>query len=287
MKSFDKFCYPVLKLMSDKKERKKGEICEILGANLSENDRNLRLKGGKKLYVDRIGWAISYLSYTKNLDDKNRLLVRVSRATYKITSLGLEISKNETKFSEWFNKIYNKSHQINEIQTPNEQIDKGIDDLNDDLKSELIEKILEKEPEFFEQFVTKLLNKMGYGYKLGETTQKTRDGGIDGVVNEDILGFSKIYFQAKRYRDNKVGINDIKQFVGTLVDKQTKKGLFITTSTFSDDAIKYANNQVATSLVLVDKNILADLMIKYKVGVQIKEIKEICQIDNDFFEGDE
>ncbi|ASM34359.1 Mrr restriction system protein [Campylobacter sputorum subsp. bubulus] len=287
MKSFDKFCYPVLKLMSDKKERKKGEICEILGANLTENDRNLLLKGGKKLYVDRIGWAISYLSYTKNLDDKNRLLVRVSRATYKITSLGLEISKNETKFSEWFNKIYNKSHQINEIQTPNEQIDKGIDDLNDDLKSELIEKILEKEPEFFEQFVTKLLNKMGYGYKLGETTQKTRDGGIDGVVNEDILGFSKIYFQAKRYRDNKVGINDIKQFVGTLVDKQTKKGLFITTSTFSDDAIKYANNQVATSLVLVDKNILADLMIKYKVGVQIKEIKEICQIDNDFFEGDE
>lgn len=287
MKSFDKFCYPVLKLMSDKKERKKGEICEILGANLSENDRNLRLKGGKKLYVDRIGWAISYLSYTKNLDDKNRLLVRISRATYKITSLGLEISKNETKFSEWFNKIYNKSHQINEIQTPNEQIDKGIDDLNDDLKSELIEKILEKEPQFFEQFVTKLLNKMGYGYKLGETTQKTRDGGIDGVVNEDILGFSKIYFQAKRYRDNKVGINDIKQFVGTLVDKQTKKGLFITTSTFSDDAIKYANNQVATSLVLVDKNMLADLMIKYKVGVQIKEIKEICQIDNDFFEGDE
>ncbi|ASM36027.1 restriction endonuclease [Campylobacter sputorum] len=287
MKSFDKFCYPILKLMSDKKERKKGEICEILGANLTENDRNLRLKGGKKLYVDRIGWAISYLSYTKNLDDKNRLLVRVSRATYKITSLGLEISKNETKFSEWFNKIYNKSHQINEIQTPNEQIDKGIDDLNDDLKSELIEKILEKESEFFEQFVTKLLNKMGYGYKLGETTQKTRDGGIDGVVNEDILGFSKIYFQAKRYRDNKVGINDIKQFVGTLVDKQTKKGLFITTSTFLDDAIKYANNQVATSLVLVDKNMLADLMIKYKVGVQIKEIKEICQIDNDFFEGDE
>lgn len=287
MKSFDKFCYPILKLMSDKKERKKGEICEILGANLTENDRNLRLKGGKKLYVDRIGWAISYLSYTKNLDDKNRLLVRVSRATYKITSLGLEISKNETKFSEWFNKIYNKSHQINEIQTPNEQIDKGIDDLNDDLKSELIEKILEKEPEFFEQFVTKLLNKMGYGYKLGETTQKTRDGGIDGVVNEDILGFSKIYFQAKRYRDNKVSINDIKQFVGTLVDKQTKKGLFITTSTFLDDAIKYANNQVATSLMLVDKNMLADLMIKYKVGVQIKEIKEICQIDNDFFEGDE
>ncbi|ASM37708.1 MAG: restriction endonuclease [Campylobacter sputorum] len=287
MKSFDKFCYPVLKLMSDKKERKKGEICEILGANLSENERNLCLKGGKKLYIDRIGWAISYLSYTKNLDDKNRLLVRISRATYKITSLGLEISKNETKFSEWFNKIYNKSHQINEIQTPNEQIDKGIDDLNDDLKSELIEKILEKEPQFFEQFVTKLLNKMGYGYKLGETTQKTRDGGIDGVVNEDILGFSKIYFQAKRYRDNKVSINDIKQFVGTLVDKQTKKGLFITTSTFSDDAIKYANNQVATSLVLVDKNMLADLMIKYKVGVQIKEIKEICQIDNDFFEGDE
>ncbi|WP_228568304.1 restriction endonuclease [Campylobacter sputorum] len=287
MKSFDKFCYPVLKLMSDKKECKKGEICEILGANLSENERNLCLKGGKKLYIDRIGWAISYLSYTKNLDDKNRLLVRISRATYKITSLGLEISKNETKFSEWFNKIYNKSHQINEIQTPNEQIDKGIDDLNDDLKSELIEKILEKEPQFFEQFVTKLLNKMGYGYKLGETTQKTRDGGIDGVVNEDILGFSKIYFQAKRYRDNKVSINDIKQFVGTLVDKQTKKGLFITTSTFSDDAIKYANNQVATSLVLVDKNMLADLMIKYKVGVQIKEIKEICQIDNDFFEGDE
>lgn len=287
MESFDKFCYPVLKLMSDKKARKKGEICEILGRNLSESDKNLRVKSGDYLYKSRIGWAVTYLSYTRNLDDKNRLLKRVAKATYKITPLGLEISKNETKFSEWFNKIYNKSHKIDEIQTPNEQIDKGIDDLNDDLKNELIEKILEKEPEFFEQFVTKLLNKMGYGYKLGETTQKTRDGGIDGVVNEDILGFSKIYFQAKRYRDNKVGINDIKQFVGTLVDKQTKKGLFITISTFSDDAIKYANNQVATSLVLVDKNILADLMIKYKVGVQIKEIKEIYQIDNDFFEGDE
>ncbi|MBQ2431427.1 MAG: restriction endonuclease [Campylobacter sp.] len=147
-----------------------------------------------------------------------------------------------------------------------------------------MDRILHNEPRFFENLALRLLEKIGYGVSMGELTQNGVDGGIDGIVNEDILGFSKIYIQAKRFDKGVVGRPEIQKFVGVLAIKPTKKGLFITTSKFSNEAVEFASNLQGYSVVLIDGDRLLDLMLKYKLGVQVKEIKEIFVVDNDFFD---
>lgn len=153
------------------------------------------------------------------------------------------------------------------------------------LQKQLLEQIMNNPPAFFEQLVVDLLLKLGYGYSIesGKAVGRPHDGGIDGIINEDALGLDKIYIQAKRYNaNNRVRIEEVKSFGGTLLGG-VKKGVFITTSSFTDSAIKYVSNQSEKSISLIDGNLLTKLMIKYKVGIHVIHTFEIFSIDTNYF----
>ena len=133
---------------------------------------------------------------------------------------------------------------------------------------------------YFEKVILILLKKMGYGEFI-ETT-KSRDGGIDGIINEDKLGLDKIYIQAKRFNENKVREKDIRNFIGAM-SGDTNKGVFVTTSLFDSGAVEKAKN-AHHKIILLDGNRLVDLMHEFNVGVQPKAIYEVKQLDEDFFE---
>ncbi|MFV0535457.1 MAG: restriction endonuclease [Cumulibacter sp.] len=172
------------------------------------------------------------------------------------------------------------------VLDPDEQVASGVARINADVATQLLTRILDQEPVFFEQAVLDLLIAMGYGGAEGSATrtQLSNDGGIDGIVDQDALGLSRIYVQAKRYgTDNIVGRPAIQAFVGALAGNQANQGVFITTSRFSAEASTYAE-QVPTRIILIDGARLARLMIRYGVGVQVRQTVHIVQVDEDFFE---
>ena len=151
-----------------------------------------------------------------------------------------------------------------------------------EVKSELLDKLKQLDPYFFEKVILILLKRMGYGDFIA--TSKSGDGGVDGIINEDKLGLEKIYTQPKKCTENKVREKDIRNFIGAM-NGDTTKGVFITTSTFDDLAIKKAR-EAHHSIILIDGSKLVDLMHQYDVGVQVKTTYKIKELDNDFFEGE-
>ena len=172
-----------------------------------------------------------------------------------------------------------------EDQLPEEKIDLTYLFYKNNLKRQILEHILECHPSFFERLVVNLLLEMGYGADAisGEVLGKAHDGGIDGVIYEDKLGLSKIYIQAKRYdTGNNIARPTIQAFVGAMQDVQ--KGVFITTSAFTKEARTYAESQQQKSLKLIDGDLLAELMIKYGIGLEKVQTYTVFKINEDFFE---
>lgn len=168
---------------------------------------------------------------------------------------------------------------------PTEQILEGVERINTEVAADLLARLHEKEPVFFEQAVVRLLVAMGYGGVDGQArvTQQTRDGGIDGIIDQDPLGLSRVFVQAKRYAvDLSVQRPELQAFVGALSGK-ADTGVFITTGRFSQGAKDYVD-RVPTRVILIDGKQLARLMIKYGVGVQVRQHVEIVDVDEDFFE---
>ena len=153
----------------------------------------------------------------------------------------------------------------------------------DELKQELLELVRGNSPEFFEHLVLDLLMKMDFGYdkSSGIVTRYSHDGGIDGVISEDKLGLEKIYIQAKRYTNSKVGSKEVQAFIGAM--GQVQKGVFITTSGFTKEALKFANSQQQKNIKLIDGDLLVDLLIKYKVGLQVMETLYLYNIDTEYY----
>lgn len=180
-----------------------------------------------------------------------------------------------------------RSLPVRAILPPEKRIKRDYQELNDSLAKNLLKKIMEKDPWFFERLVVDLLLAMGYGGAdpaAGIVTKKTGDGGIDGMIRQDKLGFDQIYIQAKRYKpDSSVHKPEIHKFCGALQEVKASKGLFITTAKFSDGAKTSAESQ---RVVLVDGERLTKLMIEYNVGVSAVAKYEIKAIDSDFFNDD-
>jgi restriction system protein len=165
--------------------------------------------------------------------------------------------------------------------TPDELIEYGVNRINDSLAQELLDRLRNNSPSFFERVVLQLLINMGYGQ--GNVTGKTGDGGVDGFVNEDKLGLAKIFFQAKRYKeDNPVTTSNLRDFVGTLEVNGVNKGVFMTTSRFPKDS-EIVLSKTQKSIVLIDGPKLVNLMIEYNVGVTTVKTISIKKIDSDFF----
>lgn len=264
--------------------------------NLSEDDLAEMLPSGTETkFNNRVNWARTYL-------DKAGLIETPSRGKYRITAVGkaallsgekidLAYLEKSDAFKD-FRKTTTPQNSTGEIiedkdKSPTEALESAYSQITATLSSQLMDEVMKLTPVEFERLVVKLLLKMGYGNGIddaGLVTQQSNDGGIDGIIKEDQLGFSHIYIQAKQWGiDQTVGAPEIQKFVGALQGKQAQKGLFITTAKFSSGARQYASNLLGVKVVLVDGSSLTKLMIKHNVGVSLEQVYEVKRIDTDFF----
>lgn len=268
---------------------------------LSEQDLNEWLPSRKqKTFHNRVHWAKAHLKMAGVIEN-------LSKGVFQITNRGKTIlseNRNEinvkylmNKFPDYESKInsfrYKKKDsvsalvetEVEAIQTPEELIESGYQSIRRSLEQEILSKLKNVHPSFFEKIVVELLVKMGYGGSIAEAGKATRysnDEGIDGIIKEDKLGLDVIYIQAKRW-EGIVGRPELHKFVGALAGQGAKKGIFITTSSFTKDAEQYTPKN-ETKIVLIDGEKLAQYMIDYNLGVSVQNTYEIKKIDSDYFE---
>lgn len=298
---FQSVMLPLMNFAKDGEEHTLREAIEALANhfNLSEAERKELLPSGTQAIFDnRVGWAKTHLS-------KAGLLSSPRRAYFKITNRGKEVLNRDLKvinmaflrqFPEYvdFTKPSKKkksSKQKEKIEdlftdnTPEETLEYAYQELRETLADEVLEKVKSISPTSFERLVVELLVRMGYGGSIkdaGQATRKSKDQGIDGIIKEDKLGLDIIYVQAKKW-DNVVGRPEIHKFVGALAGQGAKKGIFITTSYFSNDALKYIPRN-ETKIVLIDGKKLAQLMIDHNLGVTISKTLEVKKLDSDYYD---
>jgi len=290
---------PLLKFASDDKIHTLPEAVASIAKtfNLNEEEKQQMLPSGLQAVIfNRVGWARTYLKKAGLLEDPKR-------ATFRITKRGLDLlsehpSEINTKYLNRYeefvafrNKKNDKSNNNNVISeenesnvTPEESIEFGFQKLKDSVSEDLINKIKECSPGFFEKLVVELLVKMGYGGTLkeaGKVLGKSGDEGIDGIIKEDKLGLDVIYIQAKRW-ENVVGRPEIQKFAGALLGQKAKKGIFMTTSWFTNEALDFVRN-LDSKIVLIDGEMLTDLMIEFNLGVSTYKSYELKKIDSDYF----
>lgn len=298
---FFEFIPIVLQILFDQEEKAVKQIRKesISLLHISEADCQELLPSGRQRTVDnRVNWAVTYL--------KNAGLIHsVKRGVYVITDegrkayadAGVNIDLAYLERYESFLAFHGSSSssftskQIPAFpmnETPLDIFEQSFSQINAALAEDLLTAILDRSPQFFEQLVVDLLLKMGYGSSIDSTgfvVGKSGDEGIDGIIREDKLGFSNIYIQAKRWdTSTTVGRPEIQKFVGALAGQGASRGLFITTTQFTKEAVHYASKQSAAKIVLVDGHQLTRLMIEYDIGVSTQSTYTIKKIDSDYFE---
>jgi restriction system protein len=270
---------------------------------LSAEDRAARLPSGQQTVLrNRAGWASFYLKHAG-------LIEKPRRGIFLITNRGREVLASNPSsmdvnyllqfedFKGWFYN-FKDAYQKGQSQgadletspqpsdrTPDEVLQDAYQAIRSELATEILDRLLKASPEFFENVVVELLVSMGYGgsrQDAGERIGKSGDGGIDGIIKEDRLGLDVIYIQAKRWQSN-VGRPEIQKFVGALQGQRAKKGVFMTTSGFSSDAVDYVS-RIDVKVVLLDGSQIANLMIDHDVGVSPVTTFVIKKIDSDYFE---
>ena len=295
---FQAIMLPLLQYASDGKEHSLRDAITFLADvfNLSDDERKELLSSGQQAVFDnRVGWARTYLK-------KAGLFISPKRGFFQITDRGKEIlSQNPSEinlkflnqFPEFIEfKTTKKDNDKSEPEiietsetTPQDSIDIGYKKIRKELELEILNRVKISPPDFFERLVVDLLVKMGYGGSrrdAGRAIGKSGDGGIDGIIKEDKLGLDIVYVQAKRWDNTVVGRPEIQKFVGALHGQRARKGVFITTSRFSQEAREYVSI-IDSKIVLIDGEELAQLMIDNHVGVSTVSIYEIKKIDSDYF----
>lgn len=269
------------------------EVSDVL--HLTEDERNQKMENSHKTVIyHRLGWTKTYLT-------KAGLIRSVERGVYQITPQGENILSSHIHVDDDYLMKYEEVRQFvnrhneqpeNQMKpkesTPLENIDQSIKMISSRVSDELLDMIISKDPAFFEKLVLDLLDKMGYAYDKESiiSTDYSGDEGIDGIINEDQFGFNSIYIQAKKWNRSSVGRPEIQKFLGAVAGQGGTKGLFITTSTFTREAIDYAKKQLQVKLILIDGKMLTDLMIKYNLGVSVVQTYEIKQLDLDYFDSE-
>lgn len=306
--SYEEMMPAVLKVLMDGQQKPLKQVYDDVAAfyGFSEHQRSLHLPSGKQTYVrSRVGWAKTYLVKAGLIKQPKRGMCEITQRGREALSSGQVINNNYLAQFDTFNRFLSASNesvntsasggesgiesstlaQNDDSQTPTELIAKAFAALDSALADERLEQIHSLSPKFFEQLVVDLMLAMGYGGSqkdAGQATQYTNDGGVDGIIKEDKLGLDSIYLQAKRYRDNTVGRPDIQAFAGALDMHRARKGVFITTASFSKDAREFVS-MIEKRLVLIDGRELAALMIEHNVGVSTRELYAVKAIDSDYF----
>jgi len=296
---YETLMLPLLKLAGDGKEHLIREATEVFikDFGLTEQEQKQLLPSGlARVIINRIGWAATYLK-------KCRLLESTKRGYFKITQRGVDVlNQNPNKIDNRFLQQFPEYHEFKttkkkktrkklpknidrvEVQTPEELLGTAYEELNQSLAQELLSKIKDSSPTFFETIVIDLLVKMGYGGSrkdAGQAIGRSGDEGIDGIIKEDKLGLDAIYIQAKRWENN-VSRPEVQKFAGALQGQRAKKGILITTSAFSKEAVQYAS-KIENKIVLIDGKRLSQLMIEHNVGVSTAASYEVKKIDTDYF----
>jgi restriction system protein len=298
---FQTIMLPLLLVTNDEREHLTTEFAEELAKHfaLSEQELNELLPSGKQpTFYNRVGWARTYLT-------KSGLLEMTKKSNYRITEEGKKVIKENPsqinmKFLEQFpgytafrtKKSGRKKPEQKDnddhisSQTPEERMEYAYQDIKDRLATDLLDFVKKSTPTFFERLIIELLLNMGYGGSWAEAARavgKTGDEGIDGIIDEDRLGLDSIYIQVKKW-DSVVSRPEIQKFVGALTGKHAQKGIFITTSGFSDEASKYVAT-IDNRVVLIDGHKLADYMIDNNVGVKVIASYQLKRIESDYFSG--
>ncbi len=261
------------------------------------------LPSGRQTTVrSRVGWAKTYLVKAGLIEQPKRGVCLITErgkaalasgqnidnhylAQFKeFVTFTLASSESTGKLTQGTTDAADKPHNV-QASTPQEQIEQALAAINRSLADDLLAEILGLSPRFFEQLVVDLMVAMGYGgsqQDAARTTRYSSDGGIDGIIKEDRLGLDSIYLQAKRYTDKTVGRPEIQSFAGALDLHKARKGVFITTSSFSREAQEYVG-LIEKRIVLIDGDRLAALMIEYGVGVTTRQTLTIKTLDSDYF----
>jgi restriction system protein len=286
----------LLKYVSDGREHSLRETIDAMADafGMSDEERRELLPSGRQAIIDnRVGWARTYLK-------KAGLVEATRRSHFKITERGRDaLARKPERIDVNFLMEYpefrefrairkdksNAEQMVSEAdETPEELMERAYQSISGDLADELVQQVKTCSPPMFERMVVELLLKMGYGGSrkdAGEAIGKSGDEGIDGIIKEDRLGLDIIYLQAKRW-ENPVGRPEIQKFAGALDGKRAQKGIFITTSSFSREAIEYVS-QINKKIILIDGNALASHMIDHDLGVTPVSSYEIKRIDGDYF----
>jgi restriction system protein len=309
--NYQQFMRPFLEIAYQAKQQGENEVKlrDVINAladhfQLTEEERSETLPSGRQLVIDnRIGWARTYLT-------KAGLLEATRRAHFVITERGIQAVQSNNPINNVYLKQFdefiafktksnddaNDSGEVLSAQeiadddddiTPDEALRAAYKKINEALTEDILQRTRKVTPEFFERLLIDLLLAMGYGgtgegaaHALG----KTGDNGVDGVIDQDPLGVDQIYIQAKRYAEgNNVSAGDIRDFFGALNLKRAQKGIFITTSAFTQSAIETAQN-LGNRIVLINGKELAKLMLRYNIGSRDEQVLHLKKIDEEFFE---
>lgn len=287
---------PLLNLLADGREWKWSQAKEEAASQfgLSEEQRSEMLPSGRQTIFDnRIGWAATYLSQAGLVERPARGFLRITQRGRQSLDSGSRVDTAYLRQFPEFEAFRSRAKErktdeqdaaLTPDRTPEELIETGYQVMRTELAQEVLDRLATVSPRFFEQLVVRLLVRMGYGGSLadaGQAVGRSGDDGIDGIIKEDKLGLDVVYIQAKRW-SNTVGRPEIQAFAGSLMGQGAGKGVFITTSKFSADAVDYVR-RIDKRIVLIDGEHLAELMIDYGIGVAETATYSICRLDEDFF----
>jgi restriction system protein len=293
---------PLLQTLSDGQEHLTRDLIVRLAGTFQLTPPELEAKlpsGQQRIFHNRVGWAKSHMKAAGLLEQPGRGRVRITQEGRDLlaknpSKITIAMLKEYPSFHEFWSKSKNDSEAEPSSEladeerscTPLEQLNASYNILHEATKDELLNRLKSSAPAFFEKAVVKLLVAMGYGGVGGEAkvTGQPGDGGIDGVIAEDKLGLDVICVQAKRYDHQSVGRPAVQAFVGSMDFVRSKKGVILTTSTFTQDARHFVDKIEGKKVVLVDGDMLADLMLAHDIGVTKTNTYELKEVSNDFFD---
>jgi restriction system protein len=293
---FQSIMLPLLEFASDGIDHDNSEAIEYIATrfNLTEQDRKQLLPSGQQRVLgNRVAWARVHMRMAGLLENRARGIFGITQGGREVleqkpAKINLKFLQSFPDYVEWRSKKKeteeSSARNEDDSQTPEEALESAYENLRKALARDLVTQIKKCSPSFFERVVVDLLVKMGYGGSLkdaGEAIGQSGDEGIDGIIKEDRLGLDIIYIQAKRWQAT-VGRPEIQKFAGALQGQRARKGIFITTSDFSREAIEYAS-RIESKIVLIDGDKLSDFMIDFKIGVTPQAAYEVKRIDSDYF----
>ncbi len=296
---YQEIMLPILEILAEGKSHRMKDVTQLVADRfgLTMEEREKRIPSGNQTTIsNRVAWAKTHMKMAGLVENQDRGSVRISSEGLKVLSTKpqridvkflcqfapyLEFTKKKGGPTEGPEEPNDVASRV----TPKEQIDAAYKSLRSALANDLLTEVKAASPAFFEDLVVRLLVAMGYGGSIadaGKRIGKSGDGGIDGIIKEDRLGLDVVCIQAKRW-EGTVGRPVVQSFVGSMELYRARKGVLITTSTFSADAQNYVNHVESKKIVLIDGPTLAELMIDFDVGVTVSDTYLIKKLDNDFF----